>query len=333
MTTDYSIYLEHLKGRRYDEVRKEPVLSDGFFEYDYPDPIKYALESMYEIDPSYSYKLFSEVRKTQDFLTEKLAKSGIRVDARYQGAHNCDAHIQLLGDLELVLILKRHTAAPARDVQQLASAIMDILTSSHSYNKVDYSDRNRIYVQTKKPACDISILPAIWVDSKSYKETGLEINRGICEFNFLKKTKKVHLSFLNMARVNARDRDLDGNLKYLLRLLRSLCKDSEHEINLGFDELSGILYNIPEKYFKVDKDRILSILPVISVQLKKLILSDKYRMKMLAPNQKEYLFGKRPVKRDLLYLKKEVDLLTKSCMRALKEFEMTLKSDLEYFED
>ena len=130
MTIDYSIYLEQLKGRRYDEIRKEPVLSEGFFEYDYPDPIKYALESMYEIDPSYSYKLFSEVRKTQDFLTERLAKAGIQIDARYQGAHNCDSHVQLLGDLELMLILKKHGPSPAKDVQKLATEIMNILTSS-----------------------------------------------------------------------------------------------------------------------------------------------------------------------------------------------------------
>lgn len=331
MGRDYTTYLEYLKSRRYDEVRKEPVLSESFYEFEYPEPVKYALESMYEIDPSYSYKLFSEVRKTQEFITDKLSQRDIHVDARYQGPHNCDVHIQLLGDIELVVVLKDKSEKPSVDVERLFNEIIDILGRTMSYDKIDSASRNRIYIQTKKPTCDISILPSIWVDSKTYINTGLEINRGICEYNFEKKTKKVHLPFLNMARINARDRDLKGNMKYIFRLLRSLIQDSEREINLGFDEISGILYNIPEKYFMVPKEKLLSILPVVSVQLKRLITKDIYRIKLLAPSQKEYVFSKRPVKKSLLNLKKELDTLIIDINKSLKDYDLTIKNDIEYF--
>lgn len=330
MNRDYSTYLEYLKSRRFDEVRKEPVLSDSFYETSYPDPVKYAFEAMHEIDISYSYKLFSTVRRTQDLLTQRLAKSNIIVDARYQGPHNCDSHISLFGDLELVIILKEHGNAPSKAVENLVTEMMHILTSAQAYNKIDYSDRNRIHIQTRKPTADISILPAVWVDSSLYKNTGLEINRGICEFDFLKKRRKVHLPFLNMARINSRDRELNGNLKYLIRLLRSLKSDSDETIDLSFDEIAGLLYTIPNKYMKVPKNKLLSVLPIVSMQLKKLVLKDGYRQKMIAPSGKEYVFGKKPKKKALFLLKKELDFLIKNLMVSLKEFELTIKDEIEY---
>lgn len=330
MKKDYSTYLEYLKGRRYDEVLKEPVLSESFYEYDYPDPLKYAFEAMHEIDPSYSYKLFSTVKRTQDLLTQRLSKRDYQVDARYQGPHNCDTHTTLYGDLELVILLKEHGNNPAKKVEGLVSEIMDILSSAHAYNKIDYSSRNRIHIQTRKPTCDLSILPAVWVDSSLYKNTGLEINRAICEFDFANKKRRIHLPFLNMARINSKDRELKGNLKALIRLLRNLVKDSEEPIELSFEEISGLLYNIPNKYLDVPKSKLLSVLPVISFQMKRLILKDAYRMKILAPSGKEYVFGKHPKKKAILLLKKELDLLIKNLMISLKEFDLTIKDDVEY---
>lgn len=330
MTKDYSTYLEYLKGRRYDEVLKEPVLSDSFYEYDYPDALKYALEAMYEIDPSYSYKLFSTVRRTQDLLTQRLARRNIQVDARYQGPHNCDAHISLYSDLELVILLKNYSGNPTKKVEGMVADIMDILTSAHAYNKIDYSNRNRIYIQTRKPTCDISILPGVWVDSSLYKNTGLEINRAICEFDFANKKRKIHLPFLNIARINSKDRELKGNLKPLLRLLRNIINDSEEPIDLTFEEIAGILYNIPSKYLEVPKNRLLSSLPVISFQLKRLILKDAYRQTLLAPSRKEYVFGKKPKKKALILLKRELDALIKSIMVSLKEYDLTIKDEVEY---
>ena len=205
-----------------------------------------------------------------------------------------------------------------------------ILTTAQAYNKVDYSNRNRIYIQTRKPTAEISILPAVWVDSSLYKNTGLEINRGICEFDFLNKRRKIHLPFLNMARINSRDRELNGNLKHLIRLMRNLIKDSEENIDLSFDEIAGILYNIPNKYLQVPKKKILSTLPIVSAQLKRLILNDTYRYKLIAPSGKEYVFGKKPKKKAIYLLKKELDMMIRSIMISLKEFQLTIKDDIEY---
>lgn len=85
MTKDYSILLENLLGRRYDEALRESIVSDAFEECEYPDSIRYTLESMEEIEPSYTYKTFHLAKRIQDKIGKEFEKRNLRVDFRYQG--------------------------------------------------------------------------------------------------------------------------------------------------------------------------------------------------------------------------------------------------------
>jgi hypothetical protein len=330
MNKTYSTYLENLKGRRYDESLKGPVLSDGFHKYDYADPIKYALESMREIDPKYSYDLFTAFRKTQDLITQRLRKIDLFVDARYQGAHLTETHISLYEDLELILLLKDPKGKPAKEIQKLVTSIMAVLDEAQAYDMVDYSDKIRIRVKTRKPVANVSILPAMWVDSSLYKKNHLEINRGICEFNFSNKTKRIYLPFLNMARVNSRDRKLSGSLKSMIRLMRSLQVDAEKSIDLTYDELVGVLYNMSGKELAVPHAQYISLLPNISLHIQRIINDAEYREKLLSPSRKEYVFGKKDRIQALEGLKKELDELIEDLKGSLKAMNKTIMSPLGY---
>jgi hypothetical protein len=330
MNKEYSIYLENLKGRRYDEVLKEPIFSESFHQHDNPDVLKYVLESMHEIEPGYSYKLFSAIRRTQDLITQQLKMRDIVVDARYQGPHSTDTHIELYGDLEMMIILKSFDRKPSRSIEALATEITDILTKAEAYNKIDYSEKNRINIQTSKPTCNVSILPAIWVESSLYRQSTLEINRGICEFNFSKKTRRMYLPFLNIARINSRDRKLGGGLKAIARLLVSLKQDAEEPISLTHDEILGIIYNIPIKELAIPSNQILSVLPNVSLHLNRLINDNEHREKLLSPSKKEYVFGKKNKMVVIQQLKVELDEVIDDLKDGLKTVHKTLMSPMDY---
>ncbi|MBV6646417.1 MAG: hypothetical protein KI790_13260, partial [Cyclobacteriaceae bacterium] len=244
MSRDYSIYLENLKGRRYDEVLREPVLSEGFSRYEYGDAIRYALESMQEIDPAYTYKNYSTARRTQEIINNRLNETDLQVDFRYQGPISTNCHIQLYGDIELIVISRQYSKKPSKEVEVLAMEMVEALTATQLYKYVDYSERWKVNIKTLKPACEISILPAVWVDSSLYRETTREIDRGICEYNLSKRTRRMYLPFLNIARVNAMEKRVNGGLKCLTRLLRCLQRDAEDEIDLTYDEIIGSLYHL-----------------------------------------------------------------------------------------
>ncbi len=329
MNKNYSTYLENLKGRRYDEELHGPYLSDGFQKTKYPDPVKYALEAMQEIDPSYSYKLFSSFRGTQNLITQKLRAKGLVVDVRYQGSHNTGAHIDLFGGLELIVLLKKYKK-PSQDVATLAREIINILNESQAYNKVDYSKRHHIHIKTRKPVTTVTIIPAIWVETNLYKKSHLEINMGICEYNFAEKKRKSYLPFLNMARLNRKDKMTGGTLKGLIRLLQSIIADSQRRINISFDEVVGMAYNIKASELKLAPENQLVALVKFSEQLTRLTKSSEYSRSLLSPGRREYVFGQELRHNDLKPLKTEVDQLIEDINESLRPDGKTIEDSLPY---
>lgn len=330
MNKSYSEYIESLKKRRFDDTLQQVVVSEDFYDESLPEVVRYTLESMQEIDPSYNHKLFSSFKRTQDLITQRLKAIDTPVNVRYQGPHNTDTHVELFGELELLVILKDVKKKPSAEVEALGNTIASFLSDAQAYNKIDYSDKNKIYIETRSPKAEVSITPAVWINSSLFNKTRLEINRGICEYNFSKRTRKIYLPFLNMARLNARDRKLSGSLKHMIRLIRSIIHDSATHYTLTFDEVVGILYNIPVKELAVPSENYLSLLPNVSLQLKRIIKDQDYREKLLSPGRSEYVFGKKNKMEDLTSLKKELDELITDLNDALGEKNKSLMSPFLY---
>ncbi|MFT5953495.1 MAG: hypothetical protein ACI8QD_000331 [Cyclobacteriaceae bacterium] len=330
MNKSYTEYIKNLKIRRHDEMINQTDVSDDFYDETIPPAVRYALESMQEIDPSYNYKLFSSFRRTQDLITEKLRTLDLAINVRYQGPHNTDTHVELFNELELLVILSDTNEKPSEAVASLGETIVGVLSEAQAYNKVDYSSRNKVQIETRQPVAQVSITPAIWINSSLYNKSPMEINRGICEYNFSKRTRKIYLPFLNMARINSRDRKLSGSLKSMIRIIRSLIHDSPNEIDLTFDEVIGIIFNIPIKEMAVPSNHYLSLLPNVSLQIKRLINDDSYREKLLSPAKSEYIFGKKSKIPALKALKLELDELITDINDALSEKNQTLMSSIDY---
>ncbi|MFY0598363.1 MAG: hypothetical protein JXR03_01745 [Cyclobacteriaceae bacterium] len=328
MIQDYHILLENLQGRRFDEARRESVLSESFEESDYGDCIKYCLESMQEVEPSFAYKAFHIARKLQEVLTKELQG---KVDFRYQGPIQTETHIMLLGGIELILLQESQDKKPWEQVKKLTSEIIEILSKDPNYQHVDYSDKYHIHVRTTKPTCEINILPAIWLDNGDFRKTRREIDRGILEFNFQKKTQRKYLPFRNIARLNSKDRKTEGGLKSIIRLLRTLQRDSGEGITLSDYEVSSLMYAIPEKQLKHDPKKPLSLLGIASAQLNRAATDQKYVETLVSPSERELVFGKKQGKRDeIKKLKIELDKLIADIKEELKSEEKTVYSELVY---
>ena len=219
MEHDYSLLLENLKGRRYDEALREPVLSEAFHQSGLSDCLLYTLESMVEIDVSYAYKVYANSRKIHENISKSLKKRGYEVDYRYQGALKTYSNILLYGDVEIIVIKKNVSDKPHVDMQTLAMDLLDILGKDPTFKSVDYSDKTRIRITAQKPTCEIDILPSMWINSAEYLKTKNEIYRGIAEFDFKNKKVKKYIPFLNIARINSRDQHTKGIFKALSRIL------------------------------------------------------------------------------------------------------------------
>ena len=331
MAHDYSLRLEKLKGRRYDEARKEPVLSDAFLKTKHPDSVKYALESMVEIDPAYAYKVYAVSRKIHEKVSKVLKKRGYHLDYRYQGELKTYSNILLYGDVEIMVINRETSKKPHIEVQKLAAELQEILRGDSSFKSIDYGDKTRIRITALKPTCEIDILPSVWVDSLEYKQTKNEIYRGIAEFDFKKKKVKKYLPFLNIARINARDQHTEGTFKSLSRLLKTLRADSEDRIDLKDSEINAMIYTLPVEVMKVDVKNTLSILPKIESLFDKVHSDATYFQSVPSPTGKDRVFSGHPEKQaEVGKLKNSLSQLIEDLHKDLDKVNKRIESPLEY---
>lgn len=331
MNKDYSSLLENLLGRRYDEALRESIVSDAFEESEYSECLLYALESMQEIDPSYSYKTFHLAKRIQDKIATRFRAIDLQVDFRYQGDIQTETHIVLYGGVELIILSHSLDNKPWKKINHITQEIMDLLTSDATYKEVNFSSKLKIKLTTLKPSCEINILPAIWLDNPEYTHTRREIDRGICEYNLAQKTRRRYLPFLNIARINARDTRCNGGLKKMIRLLRTLQRDANETIDLSNYEISGALYGIPEKQLKYNPEYSLSLLGVASAQLNRIIADKGYRESLISPSEKELVFGKKENKvNEVQKLKNELDSLIEDLQEELRKKDKTLYSEILY---
>ncbi|MFT7232186.1 MAG: hypothetical protein ACI8TA_001402 [Cyclobacteriaceae bacterium] len=331
MTHDYQLLLENLQGRRFDEARRESIYSETFEESDHGDCIKYCLESMHEIDPAYAYKAFHVARKLQEKLLAEFHKKNIKVDFRYQGPIQTETHIMLYGGIELIVLQESFDNRPWQSVKKLTGEIIETLSADPSYHRVDYSDKYHINVITTKPTCEINILPAIWLDNAEFIKTKREIDRGIWEFNFQKKTQKKYLPFKNIARINSKDRLTNGGLKSIIRLLRTLQRDSTDNIELSNHEISSLIYAVPDKQMIFNPKKSLALLGIASAQLNRAAKDQKYVEELISPSERERVFGKKQGKiEEIKKLKNALDKLLSDIKEELKAEQKTVYSELTY---
>ena len=333
MEHDYSLLVENLKGRRYDEALREPVLSDAFHQSGYSDCLLYALESMVEIDASYAYKVYANSRRIHEIVAKSLKQRGYDVDYRYQGALKTYSNILLYGDVEIIVIKKNLSEKPHQDMQTLAMDLLEILRKDPTFKSVDYSDKTRIRITAQKPTCEIDLLPSMWINSAEYLKTKNEIYRGIAEFDFKNKKVKKYLPFLNIARINSRDQHTNGNLKAMSRLLMTLRADSEERINLRDSEINAILYNMPLEELSAPMNKVLMLLPKVSARLEKLSTDTAYFSQMLSPAEKDRVFAGRPEKQqEIRKLNSSLSLLISDLKNDLSAQNKTLSSEIPYLE-
>lgn len=324
MQLDYSLLLDNIKRRRYDEAIRKYVLSPSYFNEKLPKCVRYAHEAMLEIDSSYAYKVYANARRIHETITRELRQQNINVMIRYQGALRTDTHIRLYGEVDLLFLLDEK--ATHKEVFALGQLLRDI-ASRQNHQTLDYGDGVRIKLVTQKPNCRINLIPCTWINNQSYMERRNEIYRGIVVYNFKDKTRKKHLPFLNMGRMNAKDAATNGGYKKAVRLIKSLSTDDS--IALNAYELSSLIYKMEDRHLTIKSEgQELAILPSISQYLEQLV-DDKDQFEMLlSPSEKELIFGERPGKRELV---KKLHSSLNQLMQDLREpLGQDLKEKVDY---
>ena len=186
MQLDYNLLLDNVKRRHFDEAIGDHILSPSFLDETIAAPVRYVMESMREVEPGYTYKVYATTKKIEAEIANSVKESGIHADVRYQGPLRTECHIGLYGEVDLLFLLDQK--ASSKDVFTLGQKIRE-LVASQNHQSIDYSSGLKIQLVSQKPACKINIIPGRWINNARYVDKKNEIYRGVAVFNFKAKTK------------------------------------------------------------------------------------------------------------------------------------------------
>lgn len=342
MINDYSKRLEQLRRRRTDDRIEKSILSESFRKSELGESIKYALESMKEIDPDYTKNTYVASEKVSENIRKGLEKIPIDIEFRNQGSVETNTHIKLHSDIDLLVILKTfetlerpqepanpYQGDPLQDLKQLRSETYRVLDSV--YDTVDNSNAKAIKVFPTNPKRMVDVVSANWFNSNEYVTNGRnELYRGINIYNKDEHSRSKDFPFLHIERVNNKEPMTNGGFKKLVRLLKTLKVDADVEIKLNSFEITCALYDIPNVKLNLPEVNQLLLLPVASEQLNKLITNDTYRRSLKSPNGKENAFPNDNKIIELKKLKREVDDLMSDIKSDLESKYLSINESINY---
>lgn len=329
MKKNYINRFEKLRTRRFDEGLQRTILSESFYDIRIPQSVRYALESMKEIDPDYTMNTYVASENIRKNLTNGLGSKGLSVEYRHQGSVETNTHIKLHSDIDvLVFTNKFHDLQPPlivtnyyqgdymADLRDLRQKCYDVLSST--YNQVDNSSSTAIQVFPTRPKRKVEVVVSNWLNTQEYQSCSDEKYRGIYIYNKDTHSRKQDYPFLHISKVREKDSLVNGGVRKLTRMLKTLKADADVEIKLSSFEILCLVFDMANLSLSKHKTQELLLLNEGSNQLAKLINDSNYRSNLRSCNGKELVFGSDESKvTELKKLKLELDDLIEDIQEEL----------------
>jgi len=340
MNKNYTQRLDKLRKRRLDESLQKAVLSKSFSDIGISESVKYALESMSEIEPSYTKNTYLASENIRTNLTNGLSKKGLSVEYRHQGSIETNTHIKIHSDIDILVFTEKYFSVeppltvtsvyqgdPLADLKELRQESFNVLNGI--YNQVDNNNSKAIIVYPTNPKRKVEVIPSNWCDTTDYRNLNNEIYRGVHIYDKDTHTRVKDFPFLHIAKVNQKDGNVNGGLRRLTRLLKTLKVDADYEIKLSSFEIISSVFAMDNISLTKSPNQQLLLLNEGSKHLQKLISDTTYRENLMSPNQKENVFGTNSSKVvELKKLKLELDELiqdiTEELARKLKRIDESI---------
>lgn len=323
---DFSSRLDALKKRRegpstaysmeaYDSVtgtasNREAIAKSNIFEsLKEPDGIKYAVIAMTAVDAKDTEISIKEGERVADSLAKSLSGEGVEVDTRLQGSVGLNVHIKGYSDVDMlvlvgstILVERPHvrpgTYLPATDTRPMTEIVGDlrarserILPKNFPAVDVNVDGPKSIALEGGSLKRKIDIVPATWFHTLAYQKSLLDHDKAVKIFNKADSSFIVNFPFLNRKIINDADALVNGNIKRIVRLMKTLQSDSDTEeikkIN-SFDVLSIAydmrhLLNIPA-YLE------LALVEILRARLEFLMENKSHRELMDTPDKTRKVF-------------------------------------------
>lgn len=289
-------------------------LNESFESYDTLkelNGIKYVVGAMAPVSKRGTEISKSEGQRVANSLIKSLEAQSENVTSVMQGSVALNIHIKGASDVDMLIIerdtlsVERPYVSPstyfaARDSRSLLQIIKDIRKKSESILPDNFPSVN-IIANDKSIALDggslrvsVDIVPAVWFHSIDYQRTRDKNDRGIKIYSTSDDTFITNFPFKHIEEVNVKDSQYSGNVKCVIRLLKTLVSDmdeTDKKVAKGLSsyDLTALAYHMGDNLDVPHYYRLALILRVEAF-FTFLIGAPEYRNSLNVPNGTRKIF-------------------------------------------
>jgi hypothetical protein len=260
---DMRTRLQRLQARRYDSLTKSMTLSDAATAFTLSDSEKYLVGSMEPVSAQQTEIVLKTGERVKNQLQSYLNREGLYPDFDYQGSVTNNTHIKLNSDIDLIVTsgsfftriegafasLPAYSGHPGQTIFNLRIKCRDGLKTGFPAATV-----------TEKAKCigisggslqrDVDVVPCNWIKNQNYERTNLKMYLGIRVLDVEKDVWVDNFPFLHNALLEVQDIETQGNLKRVIRLLKTLRDDASATIDVSSYDICGLAYSFTTESMK-----------------------------------------------------------------------------------
>lgn len=299
--------LDKLRSRRIDPRQiLAKAINEVYERVQEDDAIKYALGAMQPIDAEYTRNTFVESERVQNQLTAGYLRKSLKVDYEHQGSVTSDTHIKAHSDIDLLVVETRfisleqplrpsspYKGDPFQDLMELRTEAEQTLRLAFPAADLDFSGSKAISISGGSLRRTIDVVLASWLDTLEYKEGRGPHFRGVSVLDVAEKTRISNKPFLHSHRINERDLIERGNLRKVIRLLKSLKYDADREPNFSSYDIASVAWATPYNFWQVDRAQELLLVEQSCKWLDYLSNHQDYALTLDVPNGTRKIFGSK----------------------------------------
>lgn len=297
--------LEKLRIRRNDPLVARKGMAEAYAALQEDDNVKYVIGSMQPIDQAFTDKSFEEGKRVANQISKSYEGNVlVAPEFTFQGSVTSDTHIKAHSDIDLLTIEQKfeYVRAPLQprtpyggdalsDLKNLRRQCATVLPNAFPQVNVDTSPGKAIHLSGGSLSRDVDVVVAAWLNTEEYKNAGSDIVlRGVSVLDSAANDIIDNFPFLHNYRINEKDNEAEGNLRKVIRLLKTLKGDADSEPDISSYDIAAIAYAIPSSRLRVGPDGDLQLLGVARTWLSELIEDQAHRNMLMVPNNTRKIF-------------------------------------------
>jgi hypothetical protein len=268
------------------------------------ESIRYAIGAMQQLDPDYNANTFAEGDRIKSQLDKGLNAQGETAEFEYQGSVTNNTHVKVHSDLDLLTIstefynieppgkvINRYTGDPLAELKSLRRSCVKIIKDRFPAVRVDETGSKCIALSGGSLRREIDVVIANWWHTTDFQTYPLSIYRGVKVLDIEKSIRQENKPFLHNFRIDNRDKETKGNLRKLIRLLKSLKYNTDSEVDISSYDISSIVYSMPDVDLAADSSNELLLVESAKNYLASLAVNEQLRNSLWVPNGTRKIFG------------------------------------------